>query len=242
MFNLQTFFHLPAIPAQPIIAGPYDVPRAQSPSNANLLGTRILDSPWGNQFDEEFDGPEFPRRWRHFGIAPTFESFDDKIRSAWFMQIAASAGYVGIFRPVQIPGDFSMTFCTSFENTGEANYFWGFYLADSATANAVILQSMYSSGAKIRSSKIVATVQTAVDTTATLTYDLSMSYTLLHIQRSGNNWTFYYSCDGVTWNKLATTVALTFSVEKIVISGGTNAAVKTQMALHWLRTNWITIA
>ncbi len=224
MPELQPFFHLPTATPAPIPAGILDPPR----------------TPAANPVDDEFEGEQLSGKWIRTGIA-TEESYNDKIRSALYMRFAASAASVFLAQQINIGGDFTLTLCASGEISA-ATHFFQILIGDTpALANAVFIDAVYSSGAKLRTSKIVATVNTAVDTTATLTFDLARDLTLLHIQRSGNNWTFYYSQDGVVWTKFATTVALTFAVGYLRIAGGPLAATRNQVAFHWFRKDWLTI-
>lgn len=237
MTAIQPFFHLPIAPLQGVPADLFDAPRTVSRSNT---APAVL-SPYGTQFDDEFEGAYLDKKWKADFAAGTSISHDDKVRSALYLQIPASATDFGMSQTVQIAGDFSATVCCSIEMTNATH---NLYLSagEVLNNNQVTIQAIYSSGAKIRTDKTVAGTFSQVDITATLTYEY-LSPLFMHIQRSGNNWTFYYSNDGTVWVKFGTTISLTFPVNRISMGGGPNGTgAKTQIALHFFRINWLTLA
>lgn len=241
MPNIQPFFHLPNGPILPQNAGPFNPSRTATPSNSQVPGL-VLRSPYASQYDDEFDGNSLDPQWRKSLTtgATTLESYNDKIRSAAYFQFAASTDMT-LQKWVNIRGDFSITMCASMEMTSNFHN-WYVLVGNVGGTDWIELQMLYNSGAQIRSVKTVATVFSQVDTSGTLTFGANRPM-FCHIQRSGNNWTYYWSNNGVVWNKLPTTVSLAFTVDRIAMSGGCGgAAVKTQLAIHFLRVNWLTLA
>ncbi len=173
MLPLQPFFHLPNPIPPTVPVGPLDTPRIQTLS----------------PYDDEFDTPQISGKWVRSGKAAQ-ESFDDKIRSALYLQFTGSQTDITFAQHCPIIGDFSATLCCSIEMTANTHNL-NISVSDLASANAFGVQCIYSSGAKIRTTKVAASVFSQVDITSTLTFEHGSSL-LLHIQRSGNNWTGYY--------------------------------------------------
>ena len=184
--------------------------------------------------DDEFDGPALDPKWSKSNSAAV-ESYDYKIRSALFMQFAASSSLVQLTQAYVNAGNFSITFCFSLRT-----HLCGFRIVDTTGDYYVGVEAMHGTPG-FRTIKNVAAVFSQVDLVTGITL-AQYQTTLLHIQRSTNNWELYYSNNGVIWTKFATTISLTFTVARINIFTGVNgAATPTATALHWIRRDWITI-
>lgn len=189
--------------------------------------------------DDEFDGLALNAKWTKTNSA-SVESYDDKIRSALFMQFAASSSLVSIEQSYANAGDFNFTFCGSLHRSA-TNHMCGFQIGDSTFNNYIGAESYWSTAPALRTVKNVAGTPSQVDIVTSGINDRNYSTFMFHIQRATNNWNLYYSNNGVHWVKFATTIALTFTVAKVKIYAGANGATKTQAAFHWFRRDWITL-
>lgn len=207
----------------------------------NFLSGVLAPPRTSNLEDDEFDGPALNPKWTESG-SPAVKSFSDKIPSALWLQYSTSGQDSTYKQDYSNAGNFSLTLCGAIQRT--ANFHnMTLWILDSGggSQNGVGIQMLYTSGVFIRTLKYVTGTFSQVDISGALN-ELEWPRTLMHIQRSGNNWDLYYSNNGVSWIKFSTTIALTFTVTKFQIQVGTSGGTtKTQAVIDWIRRDWITL-